>query len=175
MTAPLPSALPLFSNDPQDSLLQDGAQQDSAPQNLSEQPAAAVPSLSEPSSPAAAIAPSPPPAAATLTPMLAQYWQLKQQHPDCLLLFRLGDFYELFFDDAVQAAPVLGVVLTRRGKGGDGSDIPMCGIPSPVGTLCGQAVAARLVCGHLRTGAHIPRFIPRFIPRSTASFQQKKR
>ena len=129
MTAPLPSALPLFSNDPQDSLLQDGAQQDSAPQNLSEQPAAAVPSLSEPSSPAAAIAPSPPPAAATLTPMLAQYWQLKQQHPDCLLLFRLGDFYELFFDDAVQAAPVLGVVLTRRGKGGDGSDIPMCGIP----------------------------------------------
>ncbi len=129
MTAPLPSALPLFSNDPQDSLLQDGAQQDSALQNLSEQPAAAVPSLSEPSSPAVAIAPSPPPAAATLTPMLAQYWQLKQQHPDCLLLFRLGDFYELFFDDAVQAAPVLGVVLTRRGKGGDGSDIPMCGIP----------------------------------------------
>lgn len=73
---------------------------------------------------------APPPALTPpLTPMLAQYWQLKNQHPDCLLLFRLGDFYELFFDDAVRAAPVLEVVLTRRGKASDGNDIPMCGVP----------------------------------------------
>jgi DNA mismatch repair protein MutS len=44
------------------------------------------------------------------TPMLQQYLELKQQHPDALLLYRLGDFYELFFEDAEQAAPILGVV-----------------------------------------------------------------
>lgn len=60
--------------------------------------------------------------------MMAQYWALKNAHLDCLLFFRMGDFYELFFDDAVKAAPILDVALTRRGKDA-GDDIPMCGVP----------------------------------------------
>ena len=62
------------------------------------------------------------------TPMIAQYRALKAEHPDCLLFFRLGDFYELFFEDAVAAAPALDIALTRRGRQGD-QDIPMCGVP----------------------------------------------
>ncbi len=62
------------------------------------------------------------------TPMLAQYHKIKEQHPGCLLFFRLGDFYELFYEDAVQASGVLEIALTRRGKT-DGQDIPMCGVP----------------------------------------------
>jgi len=63
-----------------------------------------------------------------ITPMLQQYLEIKEQYPECLLLFRLGDFYELFFQDAIKAAPALDIVLTRRGKQDD-QDIPMCGIP----------------------------------------------
>jgi len=66
--------------------------------------------------------------AATATPMIAQYRALKAEHPECLLFFRLGDFYELFFDDAMAAAPALDIALTRRGRHG-GDDIPMCGVP----------------------------------------------
>ncbi len=65
---------------------------------------------------------------ATLTPMMQQYLNIKADHHDCLLFYRLGDFYELFFDDAITAAPVLDVVLTKRGKQKDDA-IPMCGIP----------------------------------------------
>jgi DNA mismatch repair protein MutS len=60
--------------------------------------------------------------------MIAQYQALKAEHPDCLLFFRLGDFYELFFDDAKLAAPALDIALTRRGRHGE-ADIPMCGVP----------------------------------------------
>lgn len=63
-----------------------------------------------------------------LTPVMRQYHQLKEQNPDCLLFFRMGDFYELFFDDAVKAAAALDITLTRRGKT-EGEDIPMCGVP----------------------------------------------
>jgi DNA mismatch repair protein MutS len=63
-----------------------------------------------------------------LTPMMAQYMAVKEAHPDCLLFYRMGDFYELFFDDAVTAAGVLDIALTKRGKT-DGTDIPMCGVP----------------------------------------------
>ena len=63
-----------------------------------------------------------------LTPMMAQYLDIKKKITDCLLFFRMGDFYELFFEDAKIAAPVMDVVLTRRGKQ-DGLDIPMCGVP----------------------------------------------
>jgi DNA mismatch repair protein MutS len=62
------------------------------------------------------------------TPVMAQYLALKQQNPDCLLFYRMGDFYEIFFDDAVIAAKALDITLTRRGKSG-GDDIPMCGVP----------------------------------------------
>ncbi|HNX97094.1 MAG TPA: DNA mismatch repair protein MutS, partial [Candidatus Aminicenantes bacterium] len=65
---------------------------------------------------------------ASLTPMLRQYFEIKEQHPDTLLFFRLGDFYEMFFDDARIAAPLLEVVLTSRNKGSEDS-VPMCGIP----------------------------------------------
>ncbi|HKR20072.1 MAG TPA: DNA mismatch repair protein MutS [Stellaceae bacterium] len=59
---------------------------------------------------------------------MAQYLEIKRAHPDCLLFYRMGDFYELFFDDAVQAARALDITLTKRGKH-DGDDIPMCGVP----------------------------------------------
>ena len=63
-----------------------------------------------------------------LTPMMIQYLDIKKKTNNCLLFYRLGDFYELFFDDAKIAAPVMDVVLTRRGRH-DGLDIPMCGVP----------------------------------------------
>ncbi len=62
------------------------------------------------------------------TPMIAQYQKLKAVHPECLLFFRMGDFYELFFEDAKKAAPALDIALTKRGRHGD-DDIPMCGVP----------------------------------------------
>ncbi len=65
--------------------------------------------------------------AATLTPMMKQYLEVKAQHPGALLFFRLGDFYELFFDDAVKAAELLQITLTSRAKGLD--RVPMCGVP----------------------------------------------
>lgn len=63
------------------------------------------------------------------TPLMAQYLALKAQYPDCLLFFRLGDFYEMFFEDAVQASRALDIALTRRGQH-QGQDIPMCGVPA---------------------------------------------
>ncbi len=65
--------------------------------------------------------------ASTLTPMMKQYLEVKAQQPHALLFFRLGDFYELFFDDAVKAAELLQITLTSRAKGSD--RIPMCGVP----------------------------------------------
>ena len=62
------------------------------------------------------------------TPMMAQYLAIKEQARDALLFYRMGDFYELFFDDAVMAAGVLDIALTKRGQH-DGEDIPMCGVP----------------------------------------------
>ncbi|MBZ0229645.1 MAG: DNA mismatch repair protein MutS, partial [Bauldia sp.] len=69
--------------------------------------------------------PETPPAA---TPMMAQYIEIKTANPDCLLFYRMGDFYEMFFEDAEIAAAALGIVLTKRGKH-RGEDIPMCGVP----------------------------------------------
>ncbi len=63
-----------------------------------------------------------------VTPMMAQYLELKAGYPDALLFYRMGDFYEMFFDDAVAAAAALDIALTKRGKH-EGSDIPMCGVP----------------------------------------------
>src|ERR1700761_7942053 len=62
------------------------------------------------------------------TPLMRQYLGIKQQVPNALLLFRLGDFYELFFDDAVTAARELEITLTARNKE-KGQAIPMCGVP----------------------------------------------
>ena len=74
----------------------------------------------------AAAKPSPP--AARPTPMIAQFIEIKAANPDCLLFYRMGDFYELFFDDAEVAARALGIALTKRGKH-LGEDIPMAGVP----------------------------------------------
>lgn len=63
------------------------------------------------------------------TPMMRQYLSIKEKHPDCLLFFRLGDFYELFFQDAIETSTALDITLTKRGKSGEGKDIPMCGVP----------------------------------------------
>ena len=63
-----------------------------------------------------------------VTPMMAQYLEIKAAHADALLFYRMGDFYEMFFDDAVAAAEALDIALTKRGKH-DGVDIPMCGVP----------------------------------------------
>lgn len=65
---------------------------------------------------------------AVVTPMMAQYLEIKAQYPGSLLFYRMGDFYELFFDDAVAAAEALDIALTKRGKH-LGEDIPMCGVP----------------------------------------------
>lgn len=64
-----------------------------------------------------------------LTPVMQQYVDMKGENPDALLMFRLGDFYEAFFDDAKTISRALGLVLTQRGTDADGVDIPMCGIP----------------------------------------------
>ena len=66
--------------------------------------------------------------AAGVTPSMAQFFRIKQEHPDCLLFFQMGDFYELFFEDAVHAAAALDIALTKRGKH-QGEDIAMCGVP----------------------------------------------
>ncbi|MDQ4135434.1 MAG: DNA mismatch repair protein MutS, partial [Pseudomonadota bacterium] len=63
-----------------------------------------------------------------VTPMMAQYIEIKAANPGCLLFYRMGDFYELFFEDAEVASRALGIVLTKRGKH-QGADIPMCGVP----------------------------------------------
>ena len=60
--------------------------------------------------------------------MMAQFLSIKADHPDDLLFYRMGDFYELFFDDAKAAAAALDIALTKRGKH-LGEDIPMCGVP----------------------------------------------
>jgi DNA mismatch repair protein MutS len=62
------------------------------------------------------------------TPMMTQYLDIKHDHPDALLFYRMGDFYEMFFDDAEQASAALDITLTKRGKH-QGADIPMCGVP----------------------------------------------
>ncbi len=88
--------------------------------------------------PSAAAAPTQ--ASPDATPVIAQYLDLKRGHPDCLLFYRMGDFYELFFEDAARAAAALDIQLTKRGKH-DGVDIPMCGVP----VHAAEAYLARLI------------------------------
>ena len=76
------------------------------------------------------------------TPMMAQYLALKAEAPDCLLFYRMGDFFELFFDDAKAAAACLDIALTARGEH-DGAPIPMCGVP----IHAAESYLARLIRG----------------------------
>jgi DNA mismatch repair protein MutS len=84
-----------------------------------------IPMPSESTEAAAAPATEAP---ARVTPMMEQYLEIKAAHPGLLLFYRMGDFYELFFEDAEIASKTLGIVLTKRGKH-QGLDIPMCGVP----------------------------------------------
>jgi DNA mismatch repair protein MutS len=63
-----------------------------------------------------------------MTPLMRQYWDIKSNHEDKILLFRMGDFFEMFFDDAKVAAPILGIALTQRNKKSE-DETPMCGMP----------------------------------------------
>jgi DNA mismatch repair protein MutS len=74
------------------------------------------------------------------SPVMAQYLEIKEANPGCLLFFRMGDFFELFFDDAVAAAQALDIALTKRGRH-EGADIPMCGVP----VHTAEAYLARLI------------------------------
>src|SRR5918997_3895574 len=76
------------------------------------------------------------------TPMMAQYLALKAEASDCLLFYRMGDFFELFFDDAKAAAQCLDIALTKRGAS-EGEPIPMCGVP----VHAAEAYLARLIRG----------------------------
>ena len=74
-------------------------------------------------------APHPVPAdVSAITPMMGQFLEIKSANPGYLLFYRMGDFYEMFFEDAEIASQALGIVLTKRGKH-QGQDIPMCGVP----------------------------------------------
>ncbi len=97
---------------------QDQNQQDQDPQTAAAQPAPAV----------QATRSAQPAKAAAVTPMMAQYLEIKAEHPGVLLFYRMGDFYELFFEDAQQASAALDIALTKRGQH-QGADIPMCGVP----------------------------------------------
>src|ERR1700730_16172290 len=80
------------------------------------------------------------PAVPGASPVMVQYHEIKQANPGCLLFFRMGDFYELFFEDAVAAAQALDIALTKRGRH-EGADIPMCGVP----VHTAEAYLARLI------------------------------
>ena len=76
------------------------------------------------------------------TPMMQQYLRLKADYPDTLLFYRMGDFYELFYEDARKAAGLLDITLTRRGQSG-GEPIAMCGVPyHAVDSYLGKLVRA---------------------------------
>jgi DNA mismatch repair protein MutS len=77
-----------------------------------------------------------------LTPMLRHYLDTKARYPDAILLYRMGDFFELFFEDAIAAAPILEVTLTARHKGGE-NETPMCGVPHhAIDSYIGKLLAA---------------------------------
>ena len=88
----------------------------------------------------------------SLTPLMQQYWAIKKFHQDKILLFRMGDFYEMFYDDAVKAAPILNIALTARNKKAE-DETPMCGVPhhsiaGPIGKLLAQGLKVA-ICDQL--------------------------
>ncbi|MCM0082217.1 DNA mismatch repair protein MutS [Geomonas sp. Red32] len=64
-----------------------------------------------------------------MTPMMRQYLEIKADYPDAILFFRMGDFYEMFLEDAVKASRILGITLTSRNKSSQGDEVPLCGVP----------------------------------------------
>src|SRR5687768_11664662 len=84
---------------------------------------------------------SPPSVPAGATPAMRQFFEAKRQHRDAILFFRMGDFYEMFYEDALAAARALELTLTSRSKDHSGGAIPMCGVPHHAA----DAYVARLV------------------------------
>lgn len=103
-----------------------------------------------------------------LTPMLAQYLEVKRQHPDAILFYRLGDFYEMFFEDAIKAAPILEVQLTARAKNA-ANPIPMCGIPYHAATGYLQKLLAKglkvAICEQVEDPAYTKGIVKREVVR----------
>jgi len=103
-----------------------------------------------------------------LTPMLRHYLEVKAQHEDALLFYRMGDFYELFFEDAERAAPVLEVTLTARHKGTD-KQVPMCGVPHhALDVYLGKALSAGLkvaICDQVEDPAEAKGLVRREVTR----------
>lgn len=103
-----------------------------------------------------------------LTPLMRQYWDIKNQHQDKVLLFRMGDFYEMFYQDAIIAAPILNIALTSRNKKAQ-DETPMCGVPhhsiaGPIGKLlsAGYKVA---ICEQLEDPATVKGIVKRGVVR----------
>jgi DNA mismatch repair protein MutS len=103
-----------------------------------------------------------------LTPMLRQYLELKAAHPDSVLLYRMGDFYEMFFEDARRAAPILEVQLTARQKGTE-NETPMCGVPHhALDSYLGKLLAAGLkvaICDQVEDPAQAKGLVKREVTR----------
>src|SRR4029434_4228999 len=100
-----------------------------------------APARASPARPRLYTPPAMPAASGTASPAMQQYHRMKAEHPDALLFFRMGDFYELFFEDAVVAARALEIALTSRSKDREGEPIPMCGVPHhAVTTYVGRLV-----------------------------------
>ena len=83
------------------------------------------------------------------TPMMQQYLKLKAENPDILLFYRMGDFYELFYDDAKKAAALLDISLTKRGQSA-GQPIPMAGMPYHAVDCCGISRKRKIWISHFR-------------------------
>lgn len=105
----------------------------------------------------------------THTPVMQQYLRSKEQYPDALLFFRLGDFYELFFDDAVRAGELIDITVTSRGTGPDGEKIPMAGVPHHAASTyltkllkLGQRVA---ICEQMADPKTVKGVVPREVVR----------
>lgn len=110
----------------------------------------------------------PPEITTALTPMLRQYLEIKAQHPDAILLYRMGDFFEMFFEDAVRAAPILEVQLTARQKGTE-NETPMCGVPHhAIESYIGKILAAGLkvaICDQVEDPAQAKGLVRREVTR----------
>ena len=87
-----------------------------------------------------------------LTPMMQQYLEIKEKNPDSILFYRMGDFYEMFFDDAEVASKILGITLTSRNNKSDAAKVPMCGIPYHAS----RTYIAKLVRAGHRAAEHVP-------------------
>ncbi len=105
---------------------------------------------------------------ANLTPLMKQYWEIKSLHPDKILLFRMGDFFEMFYEDAEKAAPIMGIALTSRNKNSD-EKTPMCGVPHhSIGPQINKLLKAGLkvaICDQLEDAALAKGLVKRGVTR----------